>query len=166
MVLVPNPHYLVHAATVYAAGQAAHLLDEVTEKRGSRRKFLVIYIAIQGLVQSEDEFRHVIASYLRKSKDQRCPCTPTCLSTGRKDAGEGRCWSFSDVARLTDYVGSWGEADSRSTRKTQPSHRPLPPSRERSGDWLKLNAKQFGRLRACGRRRGRAAIRKKKRCPA
>src|ERR1700730_16668346 len=59
-----------------------------------------------------------------------------------------------------------GEADSRSTRKTQPRHRPLPTSRERSGDWLKLNAKQFGRLRACGRRRGRAAIRKEKRRPA
>src|ERR1700722_8527377 len=66
MVLVPNSHYLVHAPTVYAAGQAAHLLDEVTEKLRSRRKFLVIYIAIQGLVQSEDELRHVIASYLRK----------------------------------------------------------------------------------------------------
>jgi hypothetical protein len=38
--------------------------------------------------------------------------------------------------------------------------------RERSVDWLKLNAKQFGRLRACGRRRGRAAIRKEKRRPA
>src|ERR1700722_20888340 len=66
MVLVPNPHYLVHAATVYAAGQAPHLLDEVTEKRGSRRKFLVVYITIQRLVQSEDELRHAIASYLRK----------------------------------------------------------------------------------------------------
>ena len=42
----------------------------------------------------------------------------------------------------------------------------LPAPRERSGDWLKLNAKQFGRLRACGRRRGRAAIRKEKRRPA
>jgi hypothetical protein len=35
-------------------------------------------------------------------------------------------------------------------------HLPIGVSRERSGDWLKLNAKQFGRLRACGRRRGRA----------
>jgi hypothetical protein len=42
----------------------------------------------------------------------------------------------------------------------------LPTPRERSGDWLKLNAKQFGRLWACGRRRGRAAIRKEKRRPA
>jgi hypothetical protein len=42
----------------------------------------------------------------------------------------------------------------------------LPTPRERAGDWLKLNAKQFGRLRACGRRRGRAAIRKEKRRPA
>ena len=42
----------------------------------------------------------------------------------------------------------------------------LPAPRKRSGDWLKLNAKQFGRLRACGRRRGRAAIRKEKRRPA
>jgi hypothetical protein len=42
----------------------------------------------------------------------------------------------------------------------------LPAPRERSGDWLKLNSKQFGRLRACGRRRGRAAIRKEKRRPA
>ena len=41
-----------------------------------------------------------------------------------------------------------------------------PTPRERSGYWLKLNAKQFGRLRACGRRRGRAAIRKEKRRPA
>src|SRR6202041_933933 len=42
----------------------------------------------------------------------------------------------------------------------------LPTPRERSGDWLKLNAKQFGRLRACGRRRGCAAIGKEKRRPA
>jgi len=42
----------------------------------------------------------------------------------------------------------------------------LPTPRERSGDWLKLNAKQFGRLWACGRRRGRAAIREEKRRPA
>jgi hypothetical protein len=39
------------------------LLDEVLEKRRARCKFLVVDIAIQGLVQSEDEFRHVIASY-------------------------------------------------------------------------------------------------------
>jgi hypothetical protein len=63
MVVVPKPHYLVHAATVHTSGQAAHLLDEVLEKRRAWCKFLVVDIAIQGLVQSEDEFRHVIASY-------------------------------------------------------------------------------------------------------
>ena len=41
----------------------------------------------------------------------------------------------------------------------------LPTPRKGSDDWLKLNAKQFGRLSACGRRRGRAAIRKEKRRP-
>src|SRR6202007_598144 len=55
MVLVPNPHDLVHAATVHAAGQATHLVDEVLEKRRAWCKFLVVDIAIQGLVQSENE---------------------------------------------------------------------------------------------------------------
>jgi hypothetical protein len=39
------------------------LLDEVMEKRGAGRKFLVVDITIQGLVQSEDQLGHVITSY-------------------------------------------------------------------------------------------------------
>src|ERR1700758_3191553 len=62
MILIPNPHDLVHAATVNTAGQAAHLLDEVTEKRGAGHEFLVVDITIQGLVQSEHQLGHVIAS--------------------------------------------------------------------------------------------------------
>jgi hypothetical protein len=57
-VFVPITHYLVHAATVYEARQATHLLDEVTEERGPRPKFRVVDVAIQRLVQSEDKFRH------------------------------------------------------------------------------------------------------------
>src|SRR5665213_531687 len=62
MVFVPRAHHLVHAATVHAAGQVAHLLGEVTKERGTRRKFLVVNIAVQGLVQSEDEPRHATKS--------------------------------------------------------------------------------------------------------
>src|SRR5450755_2062095 len=62
MVFVPKTHHLVHAATVHAAGQVAHLLGEVTKERGTRRKFLVVDIAVQGLVQSEDELRHATKS--------------------------------------------------------------------------------------------------------
>jgi hypothetical protein len=34
------------------------LLDEVAKERGARHKFLVVDIAIQGLVHSKDELRH------------------------------------------------------------------------------------------------------------
>jgi hypothetical protein len=48
------------------------LLDEVMEKRGARRKFLVVDITIQGLVQSEDQLGHVITSYpLSASKNRK-----------------------------------------------------------------------------------------------
>ena len=49
-VFVPNTHDLVHAATVHTAGQATHLFDEVMKERGTRRKFLVVDVAVQGLV--------------------------------------------------------------------------------------------------------------------
>jgi hypothetical protein len=72
MVLVPNPHDLVHAATVNTAGQAAHLLDEVMEKRGAGHKFLMVDITIQGLIQSKDQLGHVITSYpLNASKNRK-----------------------------------------------------------------------------------------------
>jgi hypothetical protein len=32
------------------------MLDEVTKERGAGRKFLVVDVAVQGLVQSEDGF--------------------------------------------------------------------------------------------------------------
>ena len=47
MVFVPIAHDLVHAATVHTAGQATRLLDEVTKERGTRRKFLVVDVAVQ-----------------------------------------------------------------------------------------------------------------------
>src|SRR5215475_9735087 len=62
MVFVPIAHDLVHAATVHTARQAAHFLDEVTKERGTWRKFLVVDIAVQGLVHSEDDLRHVAKS--------------------------------------------------------------------------------------------------------
>src|ERR1700722_8906713 len=72
MVLVPNPHYFVHAATVNTTGQAAHLLDEVMEKRRAGHKFLVVDITIQGLIQSKDQLGHVITSYpLNASKNRK-----------------------------------------------------------------------------------------------
>src|SRR6185437_10625354 len=59
---VPITHHLVHAATVHTAAQAADLLDPVTKERGTGRKFLVVDIAVQGLVQSEEELRHATKS--------------------------------------------------------------------------------------------------------
>src|SRR5262249_4303910 len=61
-VFVPTTHHRVHSATVRAAGKVAHLLGKVTKERGTRRKFLVVDIAVQGLVQSEDELRHATKS--------------------------------------------------------------------------------------------------------
>jgi len=49
---------LVHAATVHTAGQAAHLLNEVTKERGAWRKRHVVDVAVQRLVHSKDELRH------------------------------------------------------------------------------------------------------------
>ena len=62
-VFVPIAHDLVQAATVYAARQAAHLVYEVAKKRWARRrKFLVVDVAVQGLVHSEDELSHATKS--------------------------------------------------------------------------------------------------------
>jgi len=62
MVFVPIAHDLVQAATVHAAGQAAHVLYPVTKERGTWRKFLVVDMAVEGLVHSEDELRHAAKS--------------------------------------------------------------------------------------------------------
>src|SRR6476659_8950777 len=59
MVLVPIAHDLVQAN---AARQAAHLLDEVTKERETWRKFLVVDIAVEGQVHSEDELSHATKS--------------------------------------------------------------------------------------------------------
>src|SRR5262245_51264177 len=62
-VFVPIAHNLVQAATVHAARQAAHLVYEVAKERWARRaKFLVVDVAIQGLVHSEDELSHATKS--------------------------------------------------------------------------------------------------------
>src|SRR5262249_9137807 len=62
-VFVPIAHNLVHATTVHAARQAAHLVYEVAKKRWARRrKFLVVDVAVQGLVHSEDELSHATKS--------------------------------------------------------------------------------------------------------
>src|SRR5262249_52342909 len=58
IVFVPITHDLVHVATVHTAGQAADLGDEVPKEHGAWRKFLVVDVPVQGLVQSEDELRH------------------------------------------------------------------------------------------------------------
>src|SRR5262245_36510257 len=62
-VFIPIAHNRVQAATVHAARQAAHLIYEVAKKRWARRrKFLMIDVAIQGLVHSEDELSHATKS--------------------------------------------------------------------------------------------------------
>src|SRR5208282_322857 len=59
LVFVPITHYLIHAATVHTARQAARLLDEVTRERGiGWPDFHVVDVAIQGLVQSIHELCH------------------------------------------------------------------------------------------------------------
>jgi len=45
---------LVHAATVYAARQIAHLLFEVTKERGAWAECQVVDVAVQGLVHSKE----------------------------------------------------------------------------------------------------------------
>ncbi len=59
----PNPHRLrpitqdlVHAAAVHAAGQLAHVLYEVTKQHGTRRKFLVIDIAVRDWFNPKTSF--------------------------------------------------------------------------------------------------------------
>src|SRR5260370_362968 len=57
-VCVPIAHHLVHAAAVHHAGQAAHMLYEMTKEPGLWRHDLMIDVAVERLVQSEDELRH------------------------------------------------------------------------------------------------------------
>src|SRR5262249_30351158 len=62
-VFVPIAHNLVQAATVHASRQAAHLVYEVAKKRWARRrKFLMVDVAVQGLVHSEDKLSHATKS--------------------------------------------------------------------------------------------------------
>src|SRR5262249_29977081 len=58
LVNVPIAHELVDAPAVKAAGLAASLLDEVTKEHGTRWKALVIDVAVQRHVHTEDELRH------------------------------------------------------------------------------------------------------------
>src|SRR5215471_13289160 len=69
-VIVPIPHHLVHPAAVYAADQAANLLDEVTKERGAWRKRHVVDVAVQRLVHAKDELRHIEVSF---QKNQTVP---------------------------------------------------------------------------------------------
>jgi hypothetical protein len=46
MIFVPKTHDLIPAATIHAAGQAAHFLDEVTEECGAWRKFHIVDVAV------------------------------------------------------------------------------------------------------------------------
>src|SRR5690606_34798323 len=52
-------HHLIHAAAVYNAGQATHVVDKMTEKHriGSERH--MVDIAVQRLVQCKDDLRHM-----------------------------------------------------------------------------------------------------------
>ena len=72
-VVVPIAHDLVHATTVHTAGQAAHLLNEVMEKLGPRLKFLVVDVAIQGLVQSKTSFAMLSMLHPGSSADHEPP---------------------------------------------------------------------------------------------
>src|SRR5882672_3965381 len=58
MVFVPITHHLVDAATVHAARQAAHLLDEMMKERGAWPEFEVVDVAVQRLVHSKYDFCH------------------------------------------------------------------------------------------------------------
>ena len=57
-VFVPIAHHFVHAAAVHHAAHAAHLLYEMTKEPGFRRHCPMIDVAVERLVQSEDELRH------------------------------------------------------------------------------------------------------------
>ncbi len=63
-VIVPITHYIVRAATVHNACQVAHVLNEVhvlnegTEEREIWRKFCMVDVTVQGLVQSKHELGH------------------------------------------------------------------------------------------------------------
>jgi hypothetical protein len=62
LVFVPVTHDLVQAATVNQARQAAHVLDEVTEELAGWRKFRMVDVAVQGLIQSIRELGHTLLS--------------------------------------------------------------------------------------------------------
>src|SRR5690606_36743151 len=58
IVVVPVAHDLVHPTTVHTARLPLSLLDEVPEKRGTRRERRMVHVAVQRLVHSEHELRH------------------------------------------------------------------------------------------------------------
>ena len=82
MVFVPITHHLVHAATVHAARQAAHLLDEVLKERGAWPEFVVVVVdvAVQRLVHSKYDLRH--RDFPPVSGDAELPALPV---TGRRE---------------------------------------------------------------------------------
>jgi len=64
MLVVPIAHDFVQAAAAHTARGTARLVDEVTEEHGIWRKRLIVDIAIQRLIHSEDELRHVGFAFL------------------------------------------------------------------------------------------------------
>src|SRR5690349_2503040 len=54
LVFVPVAHDLVHAAAVDAAGQLAHVLNPMTEERGTGGEPLVVDVTVERYVHSED----------------------------------------------------------------------------------------------------------------
>ena len=70
---IPIAHDLVQAAAIDAADLLAHLLDEVTEERGAAEG-LVVDVAIQGLVHSEDERRQAATPPARWFLTKRATC--------------------------------------------------------------------------------------------
>src|ERR1700722_17068084 len=60
LIFVPIAHDLVQAATVPEACQAAHMINEVTEERETRRKFRMFDVAVQGLVHSKHDLGHAL----------------------------------------------------------------------------------------------------------
>jgi hypothetical protein len=79
MVVVPIAHDLVQAAAVHTASQAAHLLYPVTKEHGIRRKCLMVDVAVQRLIHSEDDPRHVGFAFLLTADTRRS--APTSATT-------------------------------------------------------------------------------------
>ena len=87
-IFVPIAHGLIQAATVDTAGQAAHVLYEMTKERRAWPHFKMVDVAVQGLVHSKDDLRHATKSppqVLQNSLSRRCAevrldtiCAPHC----------------------------------------------------------------------------------------